>query len=141
MIIYCAGPIKGDIKYQESYKDIVRIVESMEHTALAQFSSKIPSTILLSDKQIYTRDVKWIDGSKLMIAEVSGASLGVGFEIAYALFVRKIPVLAVYNEQAAQNISSMIAGCSDPNLQLKKYFKQDDLERIIKNFIVNNGGS
>jgi nucleoside 2-deoxyribosyltransferase len=140
MIIYCAGPIKGDTKFQESYKDIVRIVESMEHTALAQFSSKIPSTILLSDKQIYTRDVKWIDGSKLMIAEVSGASLGVGFEIAYALFVKKIPVLAVYNEQA-QDISSMITGCSDPNLQLKKYYNQEDLERIIRNFIVNNGGS
>ena len=140
MIVYCAGPIKGDTKYQESYKDIVRIVESMDHTALAQFSSKIPSTIFLNDKQIYTRDMKWIDGSKVMIAEVSGPSLGVGFEIAYALFVKNIPVLAVYNEQA-QNISSMISGCNHPNLQLKKYYNQDDLARIIRNFIVNNGGN
>ena len=140
MIIYCAGPIKGDTKYQESYKDIVRIVESMNHTALAQFSSKIPSTIFLNDKQIYTRDMKWIDGSKIMIAEVSGPSLGVGFEIAYALFVKNIPVLAVYNEQE-QNISSMISGCNHPNLQLKKYYNQDDLARIIRNFIVNNGGN
>jgi nucleoside 2-deoxyribosyltransferase len=140
MIIYCAGPIKGDTKYQESYKDIVRIVESMDHTALAQFSSKIPSTIFLNDKQIYTRDMKWIDGSKIMIAEVSGPSLGVGFEIAYALFVKNIPVLAVYNEQE-QNISSMISGCNHPNLQLKKYYNQDDLARIIRNFIVNNGGN
>ena len=140
MIIYCAGPIKGDTKYQESYKDIVRIVESMNHTALAQFSSKIPSTIFLNDKQIYTRDMKWIDGSKIMIAEVSGPSLGVGFEIAYALFVKNIPVLAVYNEQE-QNISSMISGCNHPNLQLKKYYNQDDLARIIRNFIVNNGSN
>ena len=140
MIVYCACPIKGDTKYQESYKDIVRIVESMDHTALAQFSSKIPSTIFLNDKQIYTRDMKWIDGSKIMIAEVSGPSLGVGFEIAYALFVKNIPVLAVYNEQE-QNISSMVSGCNHPNLQLKKYYNQDDLARIIRNFIVNNGGN
>jgi len=140
MIIYCAGPIKGDTKFQGNYKDIVRIVESMEHTALAEFSSKIPSTMLLNDKQIYTRDKKWIDGSKIMIAEVSGPSLGVGFEISYALFVKKIPVLAVYDEKA-ESVSSMILGCSEPNLQVKKYYNKEDLERTIRNFIANNGGN
>lgn len=139
MIIYCAGPIKGDLTYQNDYKEIIRIVESLEHTALAEFSSKFHSTFPLSDKQIYTRDLKWLDGSKIMIAEVSGPSLGVGFEISYALLVKKIPVLAVYNEKAIQ-ISSMITGCNDPKLMVKKYYNSDDLEKIIKNFIVNNGG-
>ena len=77
MIIYCAGPIKGNTTYQDNYSEIVRIVESMGHTALSEKSSKFSSTILLSDKQIYTRDIKWIDGSKIVIAEVSGPSLGV----------------------------------------------------------------
>ena len=64
MIIYCAGPIKGDITYQEKYREIISIVESLGHTALSEFSSKMPSMILLNDKQIYTRDIKWLDGSK-----------------------------------------------------------------------------
>lgn len=138
MIIYCAGPIKGDVTYQEYYREIIRIVETSGHTALAEFSSKFPSTIPLSDKQIYTRDIKWLDGSKLMIAEVSGPSLGVGFEIAYALFVKKIPVLAVYNDQVSK-LSSMITGCSDPKLSVKKYINSEDLALIIRNFIISNG--
>jgi hypothetical protein len=140
MIIYCAGPIKGDTTFQENYEEIIQIVETLGHTALAEFSSKLPTMILLSDSQIYTRDIKWIDGSKLMIAEVSGPSLGVGFEISYALFERKIPVLAVYNDKVTK-ISAMITGCNNPNLSVKKYYNADDLTRIIRNFIVNNGGN
>jgi len=140
MIIYCAGPIRGNTTYHENYSEIVRIVESMGHTALAEISSKFSSTILLSDKQVYTRDIKWIDGSKIMIAEVSGPSLGVGFEISYALFVKKMPVLAVFHQEAGQ-ISSMISGCINPQLQVKKYLNIDDLESIIKNFIATNGGN
>ena len=139
MIIYCAGPIKGNTTYQENYSEIVRIVESLGHTALSERSSKFSSSIPLNSKQIYTRDIKWIDGSKIMIAEVSGPSLGVGFEIAYALFERKIPVLAVYQGNVAQ-ISSMISGCNNKNLQLKNISSIDDLTQIVKNFIANFDG-
>ena len=139
MIIYCAGPIKGNTTYQENYSEIVRIVESLGHTALSERSTKFSSSIPLNSKQIYTRDIKWIDGSKIMIAEVSGPSLGVGFEIAYALFERKIPVLAVYQGNAAQ-ISSMISGCNNKNLQLKNISNIDDLTQIVKNFIANFSG-
>lgn len=140
MIIYCAGPIRGDTTYQENYSEIVRIVESMGHTALSEVSTKFSSSIPLNAKQIYTRDIKWIDGSKLLIAEVSGPSLGVGFEVSYALFVKKIPVLAVFQEQAPK-ISAMIAGCNNVNLQVSKYSNVDDLTSIVKNFIVTNGGN
>ena len=140
MIIYCAGPIKGNTTYQENYSEIVRIVESMGHTALSEKSSKFSSTMLLSDKQIYTRDIKWIDGSKILIAEVSGPSLGVGFEISYALFTKKMPVLAVYHDQAGR-ISSMITGCTNPLLHVMKYSNVDQLTSLIKDFIVNNGSN
>lgn len=129
--------MRGNTTYHENYSEIVRIVESLGHTALSEKSSKFSSTVLLSDKQIYTRDVKWIDGSKIMIAEVSGPSLGVGFEISYALFVKKIPVLAVYHSNAGQ-ISSMISGCPNPLLQLKKFSDIDDLTSSIKKFIASN---
>ena len=140
MIIYCAGPIRGNTTYHENYSEIVRIIESMGHTALAEISSKFSSSIPLNAKQIYTRDIKWIDGSKIMIAEVSGPSLGVGFEVSYALFAKKIPVLAVYQDKAEQ-ISAMISGCSNPLLQVKKYSNVDDLTAMVKNFIANSGSN
>ena len=137
MIIYCAGPIRGNKTFQQNYIQIVQIVEALGHSALSEISSKFGSSIPLSAKQIDSRDVKWLDGSKLMIAEVSGPSLGVGFEVAYALFKKKIPVLAVYHESAEQ-ISSMIIGCTDPKLQMQKYVDVDDLRKKINEFINNH---
>jgi hypothetical protein len=75
-----------------------------------------------------------------MIAEVSGPSIGVGFEISYALFVKKMPVLAVFHNEAGQ-ISSMITGCTNPLLEIKKYSNVDDLTSIVKKFIANSGGN
>jgi nucleoside 2-deoxyribosyltransferase len=140
MIIYCAGPIRGNKTFQQNYVQIVQIVESLGHSALSEVSSKFQSSIPLNAKQIYSRDVKWLNGSKLMIAEVSGPSLGVGFEIAYALFNKKMPVLAVYHESAEQ-VSSMIVGCTDHKLQIKKYTDFDSLTNSIKEFINNYNGN
>jgi len=69
-----------------------------------------------------------------MIAEVSGPSLGVGFEISYAIFQRKLPVLAIYSSEV-QNISAMISGCDSPLLTMEKYLDDEEMKRIIKNFI------
>ena len=134
MIIYCAGPIRGDITYQKFFTKIIDYIESEGHTVLAEFSGKFSSTIPLTDKQTYKRDLKWIDGSKLMIAEISGPSLGVGFEISYAIFQRKLPILALCNSEV-QNISSMITGCDSPLLTIQKYQNEDDMKRIVRKFI------
>lgn len=137
MIIYCAGPIRGDQTYLKFYLEIIQYVENLGITALSEMNSKFTSSIPLTDKQIYTRDIKWIDGSDAMIAEVSGASLGVGFEIAYALFVKKIPVLALYNE-SVQKISSMISGCSNANLTVKSYKDDSSLRKEVKEFLLKH---
>lgn len=137
MIIYCAGPIRGDITYQNYYKEIVEFLDSEKHTVLAEISGKFSTSIPLTDKQIYKRDLKWIDGSKIMIAEISGASLGVGFEIGYALFSRKIPVLAVANA-GVQKLSAMISGCDSGLLTVVRYNDSDELKSVIGKFVANN---
>jgi hypothetical protein len=134
MIIYCAGPIRGDVTHQESYKKMIDFVESQGHTVLTELSGKFNSTIPLTDKQTYKRDLKWIDGSKIMIAEVSGPSLGVGFEIAYGIYHRKLSVLAIYSSDVP-NISAMISGCDSNLLTLEKYHDEEGMKRIIKDYI------
>jgi hypothetical protein len=131
MIIYCAGPIRGDATYQQFYKKIIDFVESLGHIVLTELSSKFNSTVPLTDKQTYKRDLKWVDGSKIMIAEISGPSLGVGFEISYAIFKRILPVLAIYSAEV-QNISAMISGCDSPLLTIEKYNNEEEMKRIIK---------
>jgi hypothetical protein len=134
MIIYCAGPIRGDIEYQSYYKQIIDYVHSLGHTALSELNSGFKSALPLSDNQIFTRDIKWIEKSRLVIAEVSGASLGVGFEIAYALYKLKIPVLALANEKS-EKVSALIVGCDSPLITVKVYSGVDNMQKIIADFI------
>lgn len=134
MIIYCAGPIKGDKTYQRFYAEIINILEEEGHTALAELNTKFSASVPLNDEQIYKRDIRWIDGSELLIAEISAPSLGVGFEIAYALFEKKLPVLALVNKEAG-SVSAMISGCSSELLSIEKYRDTQDMREIMVNYI------
>ena len=134
MIIYCAGPIKGDTTYQNSYQEIINFIDTLGHTALAELNGKFNSTIPLTDNQIFKRDIKWIDGSDLMVAEISGPSLGVGFEIAYALFEKKIPVLALASKEVVK-LSAMITGCDSELLTLERYGEVEEMHSKIFNYL------
>ncbi|MGB5529419.1 MAG: hypothetical protein WBQ32_05565 [Ignavibacteriaceae bacterium] len=133
MIIYCTGSKRGDAAYKKLHKDIIDFTESLGHSVLSELSDKFRSTIPLTDNQIYKRSLKWIDGSKLMLSEVSESTLDVGFEIAYAVFERKIPALALY--KADVQISSMLSGCDSPLLTIRKYYDTDEMKSIIQTFI------
>lgn len=133
MIIYCAGAIRGDTTFQNNFLEIINFLESQGYTVLAELNGKYNSSIPLTDKQIYTRDVKWIERSELVVAEISGPSLGVGFEIAYALFQKKIPVLAFASKET-NNLSALIAGCDSDLLTVKEYENIEDLHKKIKNY-------
>lgn len=134
MIVYCAAPIKGDQKFHNYCLDIISHVNSLGHTALSELNSGFKPVAPLTDSEIFSRDTKWIDKSQVVIAEISGASLGVGFEIAYSMYKKKLPVLALVNS-GAENVSSMITGCSSELLMLQKYSDTEDLKKIITSFL------
>ena len=78
----------------------------------------------------------WIDKSEIVIAEVSGPSLGVGFEIAYSLYKKKMHVLALVNSES-NNVSAMITGCHSELLKIQKYSDTEDLKKAVSTFIKN----
>jgi hypothetical protein len=134
MIVYCAGAIKGDSSYRESYLDIINIVKSDGHSALSEINPEFKAAFPLNEKQVFQRDIKWIEKSTLMIAEISGPSLGVGFEIAYALYMREIPVLALYDAEV-EKVSAMITGGDSELLYVKQYHSKKELEELVKSFL------
>ena len=136
MIIYCAGPIRGDSTHQIHFQKMIKYIEELGHSVLSGKSEKFNSAIPLTDKQIYKRDLKWIDGSKVMIAEISGPSLGVGFEISYAIFERKLPVLALHQSETDQ-ISALILGCDSALLTVQKYKDEEEMKTKIKVYLSN----
>lgn len=140
MIVYCTGTKKGDQAHQILLKNIIDYTESLGHTVLAELSNKFSSTIPLTDNQIYKRNLKWIDGSKLVIAEISNNKLETGIEIAYALFERKIPVL-VLHISSVQGISAMLTGYDSNLLKIEKYGDVNEMQKIVKTYLVSQAKS
>lgn len=137
MRIYCAGAIKGDITYQKYYKWIVDYLYEKNHVAYSELNKELFTNLTLTDREIFTRDIQWLKESELMIAEISGPSLGVGFEISFALYVLNIPVLALF-QPAVTKVSAMITGCTSDLLTVQSYSSYDELKEYIDKFIIYN---
>lgn len=135
MIVYCAGAIKGDISYQNFYKEIISIVKSFNHTAISDLNKEFREQQAMTDAQIFERDLNWLKESDLMIAEVSGPSLGVGYEIAYAINVVKIPILALHHADV-KRVSSIIAGCTSELFLYKEYKSAAEIRKHIEDFLI-----
>ncbi len=134
MVVYCAGAIKGDTRFQNNLKEIIQFLSSQGHTPLSELNESFKTTVPLTERQIFKRDIKWLEKSKAVIAEISGASLGVGFEISYALYELKIPVLAVYYSEA-ERVSAMITGCDSKMLTVKEYSGKEKMIELVSAFL------
>ena len=121
MNIYFACSITGGREFESVYREIVDALIADGHqiptSHLAQ-SEVIEKEGIISPRDVYARDVNWIEHCDTLIAEVSVPSHGVGYEIAYALQLGK-PVLCLYQE--GRKISKMITGNSDHLLNVESY--------------------
>jgi 2'-deoxynucleoside 5'-phosphate N-hydrolase len=120
--IYFSGAISGGRADVALYRRIVEMLEVEGHRVLAgavaaEHVGAAGET--LYPPEICARDLAWLDQSDLVVAEVSVPSLGVGYEIAYATRIRRIPVIALYRKAFTQRCSAMIAG--DPRVELIEY--------------------
>ena len=134
--IYFAGSIRGGRHDLELYKQIINHLQSFgdvltEHighdsiTALGEVSK--------STQDIYARDLDWLSKSDFVVAEVSTPSLGVGFEVAAAVELKK-KVLCLYRAEPGKSLSAMIAGC--PGVGVQEYQTIDDAKAVIDKFMV-----
>ena len=139
MRIYFCGSIAGGRNYIKSYRDIVIFLQSQEHVVLTEHiiaENVLENELNLTPEQIYRRDIAWLENSEVVIAEISNPSLGVGYEICYALSHHK-PVLALYEENIF--VSRMITGNPDRNLQIESYTSMSECRNKILAFLKLHG--
>ena len=137
MNIYFCGSIAGGRTYLETYTRIVRFLQQNDHIVLTEHiiaPNVLEQENKLTPEQVYQRDVDWLRDADAVIAEISNPSLGVGYEVGYALSLQK-PVLAIY--QAGLFVSRMITGNPDPNLRVIEYATDTEWEQILTKFIRN----
>ena len=139
-IVYFAGAIRGDIIMAEIMQEIVSYIKDLGFIVLSEhvgaekpietFARKIGKTLEnLTVEDIEKQDIKWLDQSTHVIAEISGASTGTGREIEYARTKGNFgkttaEILCVYRKDREFYASPMIRGMSEdryPNIKIKSY--------------------
>ncbi len=130
MNIYFACSITGGREFEAEYGKIVAALLADGHEIPTSHLARldvIKNEHKLTPKDVYERDINWINNCDMLIAEVSVPSHGVGYEIGCpgtarqgrcALNIGK-PVLCLY--QKDRKISKMITGNSDPKLNIQEY--------------------
>ena len=113
MKIYFAASIRGGRKDQNKYNELIGFLSSKvevltEHVgdlSLGQTGEQD-----FTDKEIYQRDLEWLESADAVIAEVTNPSLGVGYELGIAEKLGK-PVLCLFDDSDDnRNLSAMISG-------------------------------
>ena len=119
MKIYFAGAIRGGRDETDIYNNIITYLSSKAEVLTEHVGSSKLMTIgetNRSDREIFMRDIEWLQSADLVIAEVTTPSLGVGYELGIAAKL-KIPVLCLYRPIKGKRLSAMISGNEKFNCQ------------------------
>lgn len=120
--IYFSGSITGGREDVALYRRMIEALEEDGHRVLAGAVAAGhvgDGGEALALGEIFARDLRWLDECDVVVAEVSTPSHGVGYEIAYARWARRIPVIALYRRGRTKRCSAMIAG--DPGIRMLEY--------------------
>ena len=135
MNVYFSASIAGGRKYLQTYQQMVEHIKKLGHYIPSEHIV-LPDVLKYkkehSAEDIYTRDIEWVKESDAMVAEVSNPSLGVGYEICYALRLKK-PVLCLY--QKGLFISRMITGNTSTGMSVVEYSHPEEWQQSIKEFL------
>ena len=135
MNVYFACSITGGREYEAVYQAITQALLEDGHTvptAHLATAEVVALEKIVAPQEVYARDVAWMRACDVLIAEVSVPSHGVGYEIGFALGLRR-PVLCVYQE--GRSVSKMITGNSDPLLRVRVYDDNAQAVGLVRDFL------
>jgi len=130
MNIYFIGSILGGRINQSQYGEIIEILKQhgnvlSEHIADESLSEYGETD--LEKEEIHERELKRLEESDLVVAEISTPSLGVGYLVAEALRLNK-KIIALYNGEDTLKLSAMIKG--NKKIKVYLYKTKDDINEI-----------
>ena len=84
MKIYLACTVRGDRGAVGTTRRLADLLEELGHDVLTRhllLDDADAREGQLTERDVFERDVRWLDAADLLIAEASGSSYGVGFEV------------------------------------------------------------
>jgi nucleoside 2-deoxyribosyltransferase len=134
MKIYFGVTVAGDRSAIDTARKVVQLLEQLGHEVLTRHlvdDNAWESDRSISARDVYRRDMAWLEQCELFIAEVSGSSFGLGFETGFLLGATNKRVVLLYRREVEQRISLLISGNAHENCTLVPYATFEDVETFI----------
>lgn len=131
--IYFAGSIRGGRDDAALYQRIIRHIAETDKV----LTEHIGSTDIeaaekdMTDSDIYRKDTAWLRECDMVIAECTNASLGVGYEMAFAESLSKH--VHIFYDSRRTRLSAMLAG--DPYFHIHPYSDEAELFRRLTDIL------
>lgn len=137
MRIYLACTVRGDRDAIATLRDACARLRGYGHDVLTAHLLRDDVEAVesaLSERQVFERDIEWLTSCDTVIAEASGSSFGVGFEVGYVL-ARAVEsgqhVYLVYDRKRSDRISRLITGNTHAHCTTFGYESPADLIAFI----------
>ncbi|HUA58349.1 MAG TPA: nucleoside 2-deoxyribosyltransferase [Verrucomicrobiae bacterium] len=135
MKIYFGFTVAGDRSGVEMARRIVGWLEARGHEVLTRHLVRDDARErdrMLTPRAVYERDMQWLAGCDIFIAEVSGSSFGMGFEAGLVLGSSQKRAILLHRADAAERISLLITGNQHPRCTVVAYSAFDEIERVLE---------
>jgi 2'-deoxynucleoside 5'-phosphate N-hydrolase len=132
MRVYLACTIRGDRSRLAVARALGAAIEAAGHELLTgRFleDGAEDDDGRLTPAEVFARDIEWLDACDLLVAEASGSSYGVGFEVGYVLGRAEHTgkrVILLYDAAREDQASRMISGAVHPACVTVRYADADD---------------
>jgi nucleoside 2-deoxyribosyltransferase len=133
--VYFAGSISQSRADLDQYMRIIEMLgDDYQISSDAADAELFQHEAHLSNREIYQQEMRELGQSDVMIAEVSEASLGVGYQIAHAERLGK-PILCL--TRPGDRISPMLIGSA--RIEVGLYDTLDEADTLVQEFLVRHG--
>jgi hypothetical protein len=137
MRIYLACTVRGDRGGIRAGRAICERLQQHGHEVLTTHllaDDVDAAESRLSEEDVYRRDIDWLSRCEALVAEASGSSYGVGFEVGYVLGRAASTgqrVVLLYDAARRHAISRLIIGNGDDACTTFAYTSMEDLTAFI----------
>jgi hypothetical protein len=137
MIIYLACTVRGDRGGVAAGRAICARLQRHGHQVLTTHllaDNVETAEAAITEAEVFTRDLEWLTACDVVVAEASGSSYGVGFEVGYVLGRAATSgqrVVLLYDRGRQHAISRLIVGNRDPNCTTFGYSSIDELTTFL----------
>ena len=141
MNIYLACTVRGDRAAVAALRGVADLLEGEGHTVLTRHllaDDVETAESALTERDVFDRDMQWLEAADVVIAEASGSSFGVGFEVGYVLGRAERSgqrVLLLYDAARHDRVSRLISGNGHPHCITCAYDGAAGLRRAVDAFL------